>query len=336
MILLMARDATKEQIDYAIRTIESLGLKAHLSIGEGRAVIGVIGDDRTAAARLENLPGVDRLVPVLPPFRLSSRDFRQQDTVVEVGPVRIGAEEIAIMAGPCAIESYEQLSAAARTVRDCGCKILRGGVFKPRSSPYNFQGLGREGLEIIAAVKKEFGLLAVTEALSPQDAALVAEYADIIQIGARNMQNFALLREVGKINKPVLLKRGMMSTIEELLLSAEYILSAGNSEIILCERGIRTFETYTRNTLDISAVPVLKRYSHLPVIVDPSHAAGHWSYVGALSKAAVAAGADGLLIEIHPNPEYALSDGKQSLRLNRFAQLVSQLRNIAVSIGKKM
>ena len=336
MILVMAQDVTKEQIDCAVRTVESLGLKAHLSAGEARTIIGVIGDDPAAASRLENLPGVDRLIPVLPPFKLASRDFHQEDTVIEVGSVRIGAQEIAVMAGPCAVESYEQLSAAARAVRDCGCRILRGGVFKPRSSPYNFQGLGREGLEIISAVKKEFGLLAVTEALSPQDVALVAEHADIIQVGARNMQNFALLREVGRIKKPVLLKRGMMSTMEELLLSAEYILSIGNSQVILCERGIRTFETYTRNTLDISAVPVLKRYSHLPVIVDPSHAAGHWSYIGALSKAAIAAGADGLLIEIHPNPECALCDGKQSLRLNRFAELVSQLRNVALSVGRKM
>jgi 3-deoxy-7-phosphoheptulonate synthase len=336
MILVMTRDVTKGEIDHAIKTIESLGLKAHLNAGLERTVISVVGDDPSAASKLENLPGVDRLIPVLPPFKLASRDLHPQDTIIEVGSVRIGAQEIVVMAGPCAVESCEQLSKAAQVLRDCGCKILRGGVFKPRSSPYNFQGLGREGLEIIAAVKREFGLLAVTEATSPQDAELVAQYADIIQIGARNMQNFALLREVAKIKKPVLLKRGMMSTMEELLLCAEYILSSGNRYVILCERGIRTFENYTRYTLDISAVPALKRHSHLPVIVDPSHAAGHWSYVAALSKAAVAAGADGLLIEIHPDPESALCDGKQCLRLNRFVELVGELRRVAQSVGRKM
>ena len=337
MIVVMKHGAQREKIDHVISEIGKHGFKAHLSEGQERTIIGIVGDGRLADLQhLENLPGVDATVKVLKPFKLVGRDFHPGDTVVKLDGVEIGADKVVIMAGPCAIESEEQLYAAARAVKEAGAKVLRGGAFKPRSSPYSFQGLGEEGLKLMAKVKEEFGLLSVTEALTPATVELVAEYTDIIQIGARNMQNFGLLREVGRIDRPVLLKRGMMNTVEELLLSAEYILAEGNSRVMLCERGIRTFEKYTRNTLDISAIPVCKRYSHLPVIVDPSHAAGSWSYVTALSLAAVAAGADGLLVEVHPDPASALSDGKQSLRPKKFEALMEQLRGVAAVMGRSL
>jgi 3-deoxy-7-phosphoheptulonate synthase len=337
MIVVMKHGAQRQKIDNVIAEIRKHGFNAHLSEGQERTIIGVVGDGRLAELQyLENLPGVDSLVRVLKPFKLVGRDFQPENTVVKLDGVEIGGNAIVVIAGPCAIESEEQLYAAAQAVSKAGLKVLRGGAFKPRSSPYSFQGLGEEGLKLMAKVKKEFGLLSVTEALSPAHVELVAEYSDMVQIGARNMQTFALLREVGRIDKPVLLKRGMMNSIEELLLSAEYIAAEGNRRIVLCERGIRTFENYTRSTLDVGCVPVCKRFSHLPVIVDPSHASGTWSYVGALSCAAIAAGADGLLVEIHPDPAGALCDGKQSLRLDRFQSLVSELSGIAGAVGRTL
>ncbi len=337
MIVVMQHGAGREKIDHVVSEIGKHGFKAHLSEGQERTIIGIVGDGRlTDLQHLENLPGVDAIVKVLKPFKLVGRDFHPADTVVKLDGVEIGADKVVIMAGPCAIESESQLYAAAKAVKEAGAKVLRGGAFKPRSSPYSFQGLGEEGLKLMARVKEEFGLLSVTEALTPATVELVAEYTDIIQIGARNMQNFGLLREVGKIDRPVLLKRGMMNTVEELLLSAEYILAEGNGRVILCERGIRTFEKYTRATLDVSCIPVCKRYSHLPVIADPSHAAGSWSYVAGLSMAAIAAGADGLLVEVHPDPASALSDGKQSLRPEKFQALMKQLKAVAAVMGRSL
>jgi 3-deoxy-7-phosphoheptulonate synthase len=280
--------------------------------------------------------GVEKVVPLLQPFKLASRDFKPEDTIIRLNGITIGGDEIIVMAGPCAVENREQLLETARVVKASGASILRGGAFKPRTSPYSFQGLGFEGLKILAEAREQTGLLVVTEIMSPERVPLVASYADIMQIGARNMQNYSLLRAVGKAHKPVLLKRGMMSTIKELLMSAEYILSQGNNRVMLCERGIRTFETYTRNTLDINAIPLLKKLTHLPVIVDPSHGAGMWELVTAVSRATVAAGADGLLIEVHCHPDQALSDGDQSLRPERFATLMRELRLVAKAVGREL
>jgi 3-deoxy-7-phosphoheptulonate synthase len=280
--------------------------------------------------------GVERVVPVLRPYKLASRDLHPQDTVIELDGFAIGGQQVIVMAGPCSVESREQIIETARAVKEAGAHLLRGGAFKPRTSPYSFQGLGEEGLEYLALARQETGLAIVTEAMAPEQVPLVAQYADVLQIGTRNMQNYALLHAVGESGIPVLLKRGMMSTIEELLMSAEYILSHGNRNVMLCERGIRTFETYTRNTLDISAVPVLKELTHLPVVVDPSHATGKWQLVGAVAKAAVAAGADGLIVEVHPHPENAVSDGAQSLRPHRFVELMAQLHPIAQAIGRAL
>jgi 3-deoxy-7-phosphoheptulonate synthase len=333
----MKHGAGREKIDRIVAEIKSRGFQAHLSEGEERTIIGVVGDGRLADLQhIENLPGVDALVKVLKPFKLVGRDFHPEDSVLKLDGIEIGGRKVVIMAGPCAIESEQQLFAAAKAVKEAGATVLRGGAFKPRSSPYSFQGMGEDGLKLLSRAREEFGLLAVSEALTPDTVELVAEHVDIIQIGARNMQNFGLLREVGRIDKPVLLKRGMMNTVEELLLSAEYIVSEGNNRVILCERGIRTFENYTRSTLDISCIPVCKRYSHLPVIVDPSHAAGTWSYVTALSRAAIAAGADGLLVEVHPDPACALCDGKQSLRVEKFQELMTQLSSIAAATGRSL
>jgi 3-deoxy-7-phosphoheptulonate synthase len=282
------------------------------------------------------MDGVERTVPILRPFRLTSREFHPQDTVVPINGIKIGGVQVIVMAGPCAIESREQLLETANVVKAAGAHVLRGGAFKPRSSPYSFQGLGEEGLKLLALARQETGLAVVTEVMDPHTVPLVTTYADILQIGARNMQNYSLLHAVGQAQRPVLLKRGMMSTIEELLMAAEYILSHGNDRVILCERGIRTFEPYTRNTLDISAVPLIKQLSHLPVIVDPSHATGKWELVEPVSRAAVAAGADGLEIEVHPSPEVALSDGAQSLKPARFAALMQSLRPIAQAVGRTL
>jgi len=282
------------------------------------------------------MAGVERTVPLLRPFKLAGREFHPQDTIVAINGVLVGGKQVVVMAGPCAVESRDQLLETARAVKEAGAQVLRGGAFKPRTSPYSFQGLGEEGLRLLAEAREETGLAVVTEVMDPHKVPLVTTYADILQVGARNMQNYALLHAVGEAQRPVLLKRGMMSTVEELLMAAEYILSHGNNRVILCERGIRTFEQYTRNTLDISAVPLLKQLSHLPVVVDPSHATGKWELVEPVSRAAVAAGADGLIIEVHPHPEKALSDGAQSLKPARFAALMRGLRPVAEAVGRTL
>ncbi len=337
MIVIMERRATPQQIDHVVARIEELGFRAHLSQGEERTIIGIIGDERPLAVEvLEVLDGVERVVPVLHPFKLASRDFKAENTVVRLNGTQVGADEVVVVAGPCAVESREQIFETAWAVKEAGAKALRGGAFKPRTSPYTFQGLGVPALELLAEVRETVGLPIVSEVMSPTDIDLVASYVDVLQIGARNMQNYSLLQQVGKSTKPVLLKRGMMSTIHEWLLSAEYILANRNYNVILCERGIRTFETATRNTLDINAVSLAKQLTHLPVIVDPSHATGKANLVAAAAKAAVAAGADGLLIEVHPSPERALSDGAQSLKPEAFGKLMSELRQIAAAVGRKM
>jgi len=337
MIVIMKRGATRAQITNVTARIEQLGYRVHLSEGEERTIVGVIGNGRPLDREpIERMDGVERTVPILRPFKLTSREFHPQDTVVKVNGVSIGGEQLVVMAGPCAVESCEQIMEAARAVKEAGGRVLRGGAYKPRTSPYSFQGLGEEGLRLLAQARDETGLPVVTEVIEPQMVPLVTTYADILQVGARNMQNYALLHAVGEAQRPVLLKRGMMSTIEELLMAAEYILSHGNERVILCERGIRTFEHYTRNTLDISAVPLLKQLSHLPVIVDPSHGTGKWELVEPVSRAAVAAGADGLIIEVHPHPEEALSDGVQSLKPGRFAALMESLRPVAEAVGRTL
>ena len=336
MIVIMKRNATEQQVGDVVRWIESVGYKAHPSQGVSRTIVGAIGDDRLRARlrMAEQLPGVEKVVPILKPYKLASRESKEGDTVIRVGDVEIGGGSFVVMAGPCSVESEEQLLESAYTVKKGQAHILRGGAYKPRTSPYSFQGMAAEGLKLLRKAREKTGLPVVTEVMNTVEVDLVEEHADILQIGARNVQNFALLKKVGKAAKPVLLKRGMMTTIEELLMSAEYILSEGNEEVILCERGIRTFETATRNTLDISAVPVLKERTHLPVIVDPSHAAGYWQYVAPLAKAALAVGADGLLIEVHPDPERAVSDGPQSLKPEKFYQLMDDLRLLAQALRK--
>jgi len=337
MIVIMQRSATGENIEAVISRIKKEGLKTHLSQGAEVTIIGIIGDERKLdKGALNRMDGVDRVVPVLRPFKLASRDFKPDDTVITINGHAIGGSKVIVMAGPCSVESLEQMRETAVAVREAGGHMLRGGAFKPRTSPYSFQGMGEEGLKILAQVREETGLYVVTEVMAPEQVELVAQYADVLQIGTRNMQNYALLNAVGKTNMPVLLKRGMMSTVEELLMSAEYIMSNGNHKVILCERGIRTFEKYTRNTLDINAVPVLKELTHLPVIVDPSHATGRWTLVKATSKAAVAAGADGLIIEVHPNPAEAVSDGEQSLKPHRFAELMAEVKRVAAAIDRSI
>ncbi len=328
MIIILKKNATDAQVDGIVEWIESVGYHAHLSRGVERTIIGAVGDDRGKAQlkSAEFLPGVDKVMPILKPYKLASREVREGDTVIRVGDFAIGGPEFIVMAGPCSVESEEQLLASAYIAKKGGAHILRGGAFKPRTSPYSFQGMAEEGLKLLQSVRERTGLPVVTEVMSTADVDLVESYADILQIGARNVQNFALLKEVGRAKKPVLLKRGLMTTIEELLMSAEYILSSGNEQVILCERGIRTFETATRNTLDISAVPVLKELTHLPVIIDPSHAAGYSRYVIPLTRAAVAVGADGLIVEVHPEPEKAFSDGAQSLRPEQFYQMMEEVR----------
>lgn len=337
MIIVLKPDVTQKEIDHIIERVEKLGLKHMISRGVKRTIIGVIGEEDILRVQpLEVYPGVEKVLPILKPFKLVSRDFKPEDSVIEIDGVRIGGSQIVIMAGPCAVESRESLLETAKAVKAAGAKFLRGGAFKPRTSPYSFQGLGEEGLKYLKEASEATGLLVVTEVMDTRDVPLVDKYAHIFQIGARNMQNFNLLKEVGQTRKPVLLKRGMMSTIKELLMSAEYIASNGNFNIILCERGIRTFEEYTRNTVDISAIPVIDELSHLPIIVDPSHSTGKWGLVGAISKAAIAAGADGLLVEVHPNPEEALSDGQQSLLPERFAKLMEELKLLAKALGREI
>jgi len=340
MIINMAVNATEEQIDHVVKRIQECGFQAHLSRGEERAVIGVVGKSEKHRGELEALqaaPGVEEIIRITHPFKLASRNFRPEGSVVELGKgVSIGGAEIVAAAGPCAVESAAQIGEIAERVARAGAKLLRGGAFKPRSSPYSFQGLGEEGLKLMRAAADDNGLLVVSEVMDPSQIDVMLPYVDVLQVGARNMQNYYLLRALGEIQKPVLLKRGMSATIEELLLSAEYIMSGGNYNVILCERGIRTFDTYMRNTMDIAAIPVIKQLSHLPVVADPSHGTGRRDKVGAMARAAVAAGADGLLIEVHQDPERALSDGAQSLYPDQFAQLMAEARMIAPAVGRRI
>lgn len=337
MIIVMKPDHEKEDVVNIVNRLEDFGLRAHLSEGEHRTIIGAIGDER----RLQEVPflsfpGVEEVHPILKPYKLVSREFKSENTQIGLNGNVFGGRKIQVIAGPCAVEGREILEEIASAVSGLGVAFIRGGAFKPRTSPYSFQGLGEKGLKLLAGVKEKTGMMVVTELMDPRDAPLVCKYADIIQIGTRNMQNFRLLTEVGNIDKPVILKRGFSATIKEFLMSAEYIVSEGNEEVILCERGIRTFETETRNTLDISAVPLLKKLTHLPVIVDPSHAVGRVDLVPAMSRAAVAAGADGLLIEVHSQPENALSDGSQSLKPDAFSKLMEELKLIAKAVGREI
>jgi 3-deoxy-7-phosphoheptulonate synthase len=337
MIISMSPHATKEQVEHVCDKIRSFGYSAHPIYGEERVVIGAVGDGREkdhVISVMESVPGVESVIPILQPFKLVGRELKKENTVVRMDGFTIGAEQFVVMAGPCSVESREQILSTAEKVKAAGARILRGGAFKPRTSPYDFQGLEEEGLKLLAEAREQTGLKIITEIITPENIELVNEYTDIFQVGARNMQNFALLKRLGRVSKPVLLKRGMMSTLKELLMSAEYIVSQGNPHVILCERGIRTFETYTRNTLDISAVPALKQLSHLPVIVDPSHGTGKRSLIAPVSKAAVAVGADGLIVEVHPNPEEAFSDGQQSLLPKEFENLMEDVKKYLAVEGR--
>jgi 3-deoxy-7-phosphoheptulonate synthase len=332
MIIVLRARATEEEVAQVCRRIEALGLTPHLSRGVERTIIGAIGDERILLDKaIEALPMVERVLPILKPYKLASRDFHPENTVVTINGVRVGDRRLAVVAGPCSVESREMLLSVAKEVQSAGAQLLRGGAFKPRTSPYAFQGLGEEALRYLAEARRETGM---TELMDPREALLVLRYADVVQVGARNMQNFRLLKELGMQKTPVLLKRGMSSTIRELLMSAEYIMSEGNYNVILCERGIRTFEDATRNTLDLSAIPVLKQLTHLPVVVDPSHGTGKWDLVAPMALAAVAAGADGVMVEVHPHPEEALSDGPQALLPSRFHQLMADLRKVAEAVGR--
>lgn len=335
MVIVMNIDATDKQISDITNLLTSLGLGYHISKGEEKIVIGVIGDKKKLEGKaVEMMEGVEKVIPIVEPYKLASKIFKPEPTVVKVEDIEIGGSNIVIMAGPCAVESREQLFESAMAVKKAGAQFLRGGAFKPRTSPYSFQGLEEEGLKMLKEAKERTGLKIVTEVMDVHSVELVAEYADVIQIGTRNMQNFPLLKAVGRINKPVLLKRGLAATLEEWLSAAEYILSEGNKDVILCERGIRTFETYTRNTLDLSAVPAIKKLSHLPIVVDPSHGTGKWHLVAPMAKAAIAAGADGLIIEVHPDPKNALSDGAQSLTPENFETLCEDIKVIAKAVGR--
>ncbi len=335
MIVVMNPGAKEKEVARITDKLKSMGYGVHLSTGENRTVIGVIGQRREEVAQtMEAMPEVEKVVFITRPYKLAGREFHSDNTLIKLGKITIGGSDLVVMAGPCAVENEEQLMQAAEAIKSAGAAVLRAGAFKPRTSPYSFQGLETQGLRYLDDVRTKTGLLIVTEVMDQFTVDEVAECADIIQVGARNMQNYFLLRELGKIRKPVLLKRGLSATIEEWLMAAEYILSGGNYDVILCERGIRTFEPYTRNTLDLSAVPLVKKLSHLPVIVDPSHGTGIASLVPAMSKAALAAGADGLMIEVHPNPQEALSDGPQSLTPDQFNQLISELKGVALSVGR--
>jgi len=337
MVIVMSPKATEEQVQHVIDLLVRRGFDAHRSTGATRTVIGAVGGaEALNPADFEILAGVHEVIKISEPYKLAGRIFKQEDTIIDVGGVRIGGPRLTLMAGPCAVESKEQIETIAASVKQAGAVVLRGGAFKPRSSPYSFQGLGEQGLRLLRDAADRHGLKVISEAMDSSHIPLVSEYADILQIGARNMQNFHFLKELGKTRKPVLLKRGMAATIQELLLSAEYILAGGNVQVMMCERGIRTFENYTRNTMDISAIPVLKSLSHLPVIADPSHGTGRRDKVIPMARAAVAAGADGLLIEVHPDPENAASDGAQSLFPDQFAELVRQLRVIAPAVGRSV
>ncbi len=339
-IIVLKQSASEEELKHILKKLESRGLQANISKGTERTIVGVIGDTSKITEEEEDairvMSGVEDVMRILKPYKLASRDFRPEDTTINVKGNIIGGRKIQVIAGPCAVENKTILMRIAEKVKDAGASFIRGGAFKPRSSPYSFQGLGEEGLQYLAYARKKTGLPVVTELMDPRDMTIISKYADIIQIGARNMQNFRLLLEVGTSKKPVLLKRGLSATIKEWLMAAEYIMSKGNQKVILCERGIRTFETATRNTLDLSAVPVLKKLTHLPVFVDPSHGVGKWDLVAPMAKAAVAAGADGLMIEVHTNPEEALSDGEQSLRPEDFERLMEELRPIAAAVHREI
>ncbi|MEA2037880.1 MAG: 3-deoxy-7-phosphoheptulonate synthase [Nanoarchaeota archaeon] len=335
MIIVLKSKASESQIDHVVEKIKKMGLKAHISKGIEKTIIGAIGDESLVKEdQIKAIPYVEKVMPILKPYKLVSREFKKENTTIEIGDVTIGGKDIILMAGPCAVENEEQILETAKSVKKSGAKILRGGAFKPRTSPYSFQGMGEEGLKLLSDAAKKTGLKMVTEVMDTADVPLVADYCDIMQIGTRNMQNFKLLRAVGKVNTPILLKRGLASTLKEFLMSAEYIMAEGNHNIILCERGIRTFCTYTRNTLDLNIIPVLKKETHLPVIVDPSHGTGKRYLVSPMSKAAVAAGADGLMIEVHPDPENATSDGDQSLNTNEFSDLTNELKPFAKAAGR--
>ncbi|MHB1382059.1 MAG: 3-deoxy-7-phosphoheptulonate synthase [Thermoleophilia bacterium] len=337
MIIIMKPDASEEQIQHVVERLESIGARGHISQGEFLTIIGAIGDDEEIKTLpLDAMPGVEKVQPILKPYKLASRQTHPDDTVVSAGGRAIGGGMFSLVAGPCSVESEEQYMQAARQAKAAGASMLRGGAYKPRTSPYSFQGMGEDGLRIMAAAREETGLPIVTELMDPRDVETVLKYADIIQIGTRNMQNFQLLSEVGKVERPVLIKRGMSATIEELLMAAEYVLKEGNQDVILCERGIRTFETATRFTLDISAIPVIKKQSHLPVMVDPSHASGKRELVLPLSLASIAVGADGLLVETHPDPETALCDGSQSLPVDDFKVFADTVRRYVEFAGRKV
>lgn len=339
-IIVLKPTATEEDIKRIVKKLESRGLGVNISKGTERTVIGVIGDTSKVSEEEEHairvMPGIEDVMRILKPYKLASRDFKLEDTTIDIKGNIIGGKKIQVIAGPCAVENRTMIISIAEKVREAGASFLRGGAFKPRTSPYSFQGLGEKGLKYLAEAREKTGLPVVTELMDPRDIEVILKYADIVQIGARNMQNFRLLLEVGACDKPILLKRGFSATVKEWLMAAEYIMSRGNQKIILCERGIRTFETSTRNTLDISAIPVLKQLTHLPVVVDPSHGVGKWDLVAPMSKAAIAAGADGLIIEVHVNPEEALSDGEQSLKPDYFKKLMNELKPIATAVGREI
>jgi 3-deoxy-7-phosphoheptulonate synthase len=335
MIIVMQTKVTDEDISHVVDRIEELGLKAHVSKGVERTIIGVIGDERLIKKeQLSLLPHVEEVIPILKPYKLASREFKSTDTIVDVGGVLIGGKAIVVIAGPCSVESEEQLMTTADAVKKAGAHLLRGGAYKPRTSPYAFQGLGEEGLRLLAMARERTGLGIVTEVMESSEVDMVAEFADMLQVGARNMHNTKLLRSLSKLKKPVLLKRNFGATLNEFLMSAEYLLAGGNDQVVLCERGIRTFVEYTRNTLDLNVVPAVKHLSHLPIIVDPSHGTGRQDFIIPMSRAAVAAGADGLIVEVHPSPADAFSDGEQSLTPEGFRQLMEDVRRVCVAVGR--
>jgi len=337
MIIVMSTGATEKQVKSVIDKVHSYGLRTHPIYGVRKTVIGIIGDNKTVVVEnMSGMAGVESIIPILQPYKFASREAHPDDTVIEFDGVRIGGREVVVIAGPCAVEGREQLMDIARRVKKSGARLLRGGAYKPRTSPYSFQGLGEEALKLLAEARDETGLLVITEVTDPRNVELVGQYADILQVGARNMQNFVLLTEVGKSGHPVMLKRGPSSTITDLLLAAEYVIIEGNRDIILCERGITTFENYTRNTLDLSAVPAIKHVSHLPVVVDPSHATGRSHLVEPMCLAAIASGADGVMVEVHPDPEQALCDGPQSLTLEDFEMMMDKIKAIALIVGREI
>ncbi len=337
MMVIMKKGHSEEEITGLLKRLEEVGLSGHTIVGVERTVVGVVGQVYPELAdELEMMPGIEDIVPISRPYKLTSREFKPADTAIKIGDVTIGGGQTVVMAGPCAVESEEQLMTTARAVKAAGGQVLRGGAFKPRTSPYSFRGLEEEGLKILARAREETGLAVITEVMTVRDVELVARYADILQIGARNAQNFFLLEEVGRAGKPVLLKRGLASEVQDWLMSAEYVISQGNRQVILCERGIRTFETATRNTIDLSAIPLVKRLSHLPVVSDPSHGTGKWYLVEPMAMASIAAGADGLLLEVHPNPDRALSDGPQSLTFENFGRLMERARAVGEAVGRPL